>query len=127
MSHQPTPTLRLPPSPSKTKIFFSQNYRQPITVCPVCHQHPSRINGLPFLICPNQHQFYECPTCLDTRITEIRENVLYCGLLHPYHLCTVHQVPVVGTAYMRPGKCSCQPIKSIIRQEKLKNWDSPFL
>jgi len=119
--------LRLPPSNNDTKIFFFQNYRNPIQTCPECGQPPLKITGIGFLTCPNFHKFYECPTCLDTRISDIKENVFYCGLLHPYHLCPIHNKPVVGTAYMRPGKCTCQIVKSIIRQDKVSNWDSPFL
>lgn len=101
MAQHPNPYVRQP------SVTYLQNYRTPYQLCPVCGETPLRWVNLPFLTCAARHQFYECPTCRDTRVTEQRENIRYCGLFHPYHICEVHQVPVVGTTRVGGRRCTC--------------------
>lgn len=109
-----------------SKIYMVNNRGNPYTACPDCGQGSIRINKLPFLTCPAFHTFHQCPTCKDTRISDQKENIYYCGLLHAYHLCAVHKCAVVGPARMT-SLCTCQPPSSILRQNKIQNWNSPFV
>jgi hypothetical protein len=114
-------------NPPTVALSFLQNYRVPYLLCPVCGQHPLKVENVPFLTCNSHHQFYKCPTCMDTRVSDIRENIIYCGLLHPYHLCAVHKIPVVGTAQF-VTKCTCHlNPRSVTRQREVPNWESPFV
>jgi len=122
MSHHQNPYV------SQPNITFVQNYRVPYRMCPQCGAQILRINNNSYLTCISGHKFYQCPTCLDTRTSDRRENIIYCGLLHPYHLCTVHNIPVVGVVQWRENKCTCsQNPQSIIRQKEIPQWQSPFL
>lgn len=114
--------------PAPKTFFMIQNRNNPYSMCPSCGQTPMGINNLPFLTCPAYHIFYKCPTCTDTRVSDKKENIYYCGLLHAYHICSVHKTPVIGVARMTSTcTCSKHPQQSIIRKEKIKNWDVPFL
>ena len=118
------------PNPYKKNltISFVQNYRVPYRMCPQCGAGILRRSDKNNLTCSSGHVFFECPTCLDTRISDRRENILYCGLLHPYHLCKVHEIPVIGVVQWRDNKCTCsQNPQSIIRQKEISQWQSAFL
>ena len=121
--------LHSPPHPSilqPERHTFIQNYRVPYRMCPHCGGGLLRIDGV--LTCSAHHLFYECPTCLDTRISDQRENIMYCKLLHPYHICVTHQVPVIGIVHMRHNKCTCNMNpSSIIRKTQVSQWQSAFL
>ena len=127
MSQHPNPYLRQP------SVTYVQTYRTPYRLCPSCGSDPIRLLHVPFLTCASRHEYYECPTCQDTRVVDQRENIRYCGLLHPYHLCDVHHVPVVGTA--RVGqRCTCQrtsttpqPLLSSSSSSSSPPWESPFV
>jgi len=113
------------------KLLFFQNYQNPCVSCPQCGGKAIRMVGIPFLFCEGdkKHQFYECPTCFDTRVSDIKENAYYCGLSHSYTLCPIHESPVAGvfnmTAYPR---CICpKKAPGLIRQKQITQWDSPFL
>lgn len=109
------------------RYLFLENFNNPYTQCPFCGQIPINVKGTNHTMCPSQHRFFNCPSCRDTRISDRMENILYCGLNHPYHICPIHQKPVIGPASYRQDKCTCQPVTSIIRQNHIKNWNSPFL
>jgi len=123
MAHHPNPYL-----PSHT-LSFLQNYRVPYLLCPVCGQTGLQTPDLPpaAFTCLSNHVFYKCPTCLDTRVSDRRENVWYCGLLHPYHFCAIHKRPVVGVGQFAT-KCTCaNNPQSVTRQRQLTQWESPFV
>ena len=123
MSRNPNPYIKVPSS-----INFVQNYRVPYRMCPQCGSGILRINNNTHLTCTLGHILHECPTCLDTRISDRRENITYCGLLHPYHLCAIHKIPVVGMVQWQDHRCTCsQNPKSIIRQKEITQWQSAFL
>lgn len=131
MSHHPNPYV-VGKSASDTEsnqrsLAFLQNYRVPYLLCPVCGQTSMALPGVPYYTCLAQHTFYKCPTCLDTRVSDIRENIMYCGLLHPYHLCVVHKKPVMGVAQFAT-KCTCNyNPQHLTRQREIPNWESPFI
>ena len=113
-------------------LHVYDNYGNSYTQCPMCGLNAQRLIGLPFLTCENHHQFYDCPTCLDTRVSDVKENVYYCGQLHPYHLCAIHNIPVIGPTTFRNDRCTCgkngqNTVTRVIRQQTISSWDSPFL
>lgn len=123
MARNPNPYIKQP----SVSISFLQNYRIPHTLCPICGNQPVRLTNTTYTTCASHHKFYECPTCMDTRVSDKRENAFYCGLLHPYHLCAIHKIPVVGVTQMN-GRCTCvQNPRSIIRQKPVTQWESPFV
>jgi hypothetical protein len=128
MYHQQQQQQRSVQPNSTSLLHVYDNYKNSYTQCPLCGSEARRLIGLPFLTCDNRHQFYDCPTCLDTRVSEVKENVYYCAQLHPYHLCSIHHIPVVGPANFRTDRCTCpREVRPILRQAAVPNWDSPFL
>lgn len=119
-----------PPAPlPDTKLYSYDNFHNSFTQCPMCGMAPVRLMNQPHLTCDNGHIFYDCPVCMDTRISDVRENVFYCAQLHAYHLCAVHQYPVVGPASYHSNRCTCarnQPVKQILRTTPNNDWSSPF-
>jgi len=112
-------------------LSFLQNYRVPYLLCPVCGQPPLQLNTpdspLGSFTCSSNHVFYKCPTCLDTRVSDRRENVWYCGLLHPYHFCVVHKRPVIGVGQF-DTKCTCSHNPQTLTRQRLSTqWESPFV
>jgi hypothetical protein len=102
--------------------------RNSYTLCPMCGLQPIRFIGLPYLTCENKHKFYDCPICLDTRVKDKRENIFYCGMYHPYHLCPVHQIPVTGINNFIRKNCTCRQNNTLLLQTNpIKNWESPFM
>jgi hypothetical protein len=95
-----------PPMHQPQVVNMVQNRANVYTHCPTCGQNPTMIDHLNWLTCPAFHIFYACPICKDTRVSDKRENIIYCGLLHPYHICAVHNRPVAGTARMT-STCTC--------------------
>ena len=118
--HHPIPKI------SDPEMFNIQGH--PYQMCPSCGQQPLKLAGKHYSTCPAHHTFYECPTCKDTRITDKRENVYYCGLLHPYHVCTVHKKPVIGISRLVQD-CTCRGAPKPRRRpvQFTDGWDSPFL
>lgn len=123
--------LKIQNSPFNHSKFLFQDSQTPSTNCPHCGQEQVRIKGIPYLTCTNQyqpHKFYDCPVCLDTRISEIRENVYYCGLHHPYHLCPIHHTPVIGPSTFRIDVCTCSNNhSSVLTTSTVQDWKVPFL
>lgn len=129
MARTPNPYINTnPPSGS---LSFLQNYRIPYLLCPVCGQPSLQLSDLNSppgsFTCLSNHIFYKCPTCLDTRVSDRRENIFYCGLLHPYHFCVVHKRPVVGVGQLST-KCTCgNNPQNVTRQRIDTHWESPFV
>lgn len=96
------------PAPRQPKTTMHVIRGSPYTQCPSCGLNRKSLMGRHFFACDNQHTFFACPTCSDTRVSDRRENVLYCGLLHPYHICDVHQRPVKGIPRFYKSGCTCQ-------------------
>ena len=115
---------------NSTVYYIHQNFNTPYPNCPECGQEAIRMMGIPYLFCPAKHSFYECPTCTDTRVVERKENIIYCGLLHPYHICPIHRIPVVGISSYRYDKCTCMKnaeARQVLRSKPISNWDSPYM
>lgn len=132
MARNPNPYVNMG-NTNFQSLSFLQNYRVPYLLCPVCGQPPLQLPhdggaSNPFsFTCVSHHNFYKCPTCLDTRVSDRRENVWYCGLLHPYHFCVVHKRPVVGVGQFAT-KCTCNHNpQSLTRQRLSTQWESPFV
>lgn len=112
---------------AKNSLLFVPGTRVPFQNCPICSEPVVRLNHLPHLTCRNNHLFYACPTCLDTRVNEVKENVIYCGNLHPYHLCGMHQTANAGVASYNTDRCTCphKPIKTSKKDDA--SWASAFI
>lgn len=120
---------------SRTILYTSHSGNLPYRQCPQCGQSGQIIDNQSWLTCPAHHSFFACPWCGDTRISNIKENVRYCGQNHPYSFCKIHtRQPVPGIINPIQMVCSCSlnmktPKNMLLdpTAQRSTDWSSPFL
>lgn len=113
------------PLPGSSPTIFNNSLGTCYNLCPKCGRSPIKVNKNSSLTCKGGHYFYQCPTCFDTRVSDHRDEVYYCGQMHPYHVCPLHRIPVPGI-YRMSQNCTCPRVKELKHRSDSLFTSSPF-